>query len=181
MIEQFIETFADRGYQFAYRLCGSAEEAKELVQESFYRVIRKWDQYDRTQPLESWFLTILRHVYYDSLRRSERRLGVSMDAPLQDPLTGEEVPLAEAVADPGEESALDRLTREETAAEVRSAIDALSLEHRAVLLLADLDGRNYEEISAVLDCPQGTVRSRLCRARAALKRELIARGSEAAR
>lgn len=179
MIEKFIEDYSDRAFQFAYSLCGNTDEAKELTQEAFYRVIRNWDQYDRGQPLESWFLTILRNLYYDSLKRYERKHGLPLEALVEDE-GGERVCLAENVAD-GEEALLDKLMRQESDAEVRDAIAALTPEHQAIIDLADIQGLGYEEISSVLDCPLGTVRSRLCRARAALKRELIARGSEVPR
>lgn len=181
MIEKFIEEFADRAYQFAFRLCGSAEEAKELVQEAFYRVIRKWDQYDESQPLESWFLAILRNVYYDGLRRHDRKMALPLDAQVETTAEGEILSFSDVVARDGEESVLDRMVREENAAEVRAALAALSAEHRGVILLSDLEGLGYGEIAAVLDCPEGTVRSRLCRARAALRRELVKRGSEVAK
>ena len=64
-LERFIREYAERAFQFAFRLCGNAEQAKELTQEAFFRLIRKWDQYDPSQPLEGWFLTVLRNVYYD--------------------------------------------------------------------------------------------------------------------
>ena len=64
-LERFVREYADQGFQFAVRLCGNTEEAKELVQEAFYRVLRHWESYDPAQSLENWFLTILRNVYYD--------------------------------------------------------------------------------------------------------------------
>lgn len=180
MIEKFIEDYSDRAFQFAYSLCGSVEEAKELVQEAFFRVIRKWDQYDRSQPLESWFLTILRNVYYDSLKRYERKNGVPLDETVE-LAGGERVELTDNLADANETPILDRLVREEADAEVRAAIATLSPEHRAIIDLADIQGLGYDRIAEVLDCPAGTVRSRLWRARSALREALVARGAEAAR
>ena len=177
MIEKFIRDYAQRGYDFACRLSGNSEEARELVQESFYRVIRNWDQYDPSQPLENWFFTILRNLYYDGLRRYERRQGVSLDAPLNC-AEGGGLTFADTVADDRDEELLDRLTREETAEEVRAALGRLSAEYRAVLTMVDAQGLSYEEVATVLDCPVGTVRSRLSRARGAFRRALIERGCE---
>ena len=81
-MERFVADYSERGFQFACGLCGNSEEAKELVQEAFCRVFRSWDRYDQSQPLDSWFLTILRNVYVDSVKRHERRFGVRLDAAL---------------------------------------------------------------------------------------------------
>ena len=171
-LERFVEDYSQRGYQFAFGLCGNGEDAKELVQEAFYRVFKSWDRYDQSQPLEAWFLSILRHVYLDSVKRCERRRGLSLDAPLvadrEDGAT-----LAENLADPGEEEILERLARESDAALVRQALDGLQVEHKAILTLCDVEGLGYEEIARVLDCPLGTVRSRISRARAALTKAVL--------
>lgn len=174
MIERFIEEYSQRGYDFAYHLCGNAEDAKELVQEAFVRLISKWEHYDSDQPLENWFLTIVRNLYFDGLKRYERRHSVSLDNPLgaedgtsfADHLDGREMPL------------LERLERQEAAETVRRALAAIRAEHRAILTMFDIEGFSYEQIAAVIDCPLGTVRSRLSRARAAFKKELLEQGQE---
>ena len=172
MIERFVEDYADRGFQFALHLCGNVEEAKELVQEAFVRAIDKWETYDSTQPLENWFLTILRNLYFDGLRRYERRHGLSLDAPHPD--SGRA--FSEVLADRAEEPLLVRLERQEASEAVLAALERLSPEHRAVLTLGDMEGLGYEELASVLDCPLGTVRSRLFRARAAFKKALLSQG-----
>lgn len=171
-LERFVAEYSERGYHFAYGLCGNSEEAKELVQEAFFRVFRSWASFDQSQPLETWFLTILRHVYVDSRKRYERRCSVSLDAPL-DMDREDSCSLADMLADPREEAILDRLDRDMMAAEVRRAMDALKSEHRAILNLCDVEGLSYEQIGVVMDCPVGTVRSRINRARAALKQALL--------
>ena len=171
MLERFIREYSQRAFQFAYRLCGNTEQAKELVQEAFVRVICKWDQYDLSQSLENWFLTILRNVYYDNLKRFERRSSISLDSPCGD--EDESMTLAETIADPNEPSLLVRLEREEAKAEVREVLESLSPEYKAILALCDMQALSYEQIAAVLDCPLGTVRSRLCRARTAFKKKFL--------
>ena len=175
-LERFIREYAERAFQFAFRLCGNAEEAKELTQEAFFRLIRKWDQYDPSQPLEGWFLTVLRNVYYDGLRRHERSRTVPLDAPLlrSEP---EGLSYADLLAD-GSEALLDKIERREAGSRIQEALELLSAEHRAVLTLCDMQGLKYEEIAEVLDCPLGTVRSRVSRARAAFKRMLLERSPE---
>lgn len=170
-LERFIKDYSERAYRFAWRLCGNQEEAKEVVQEAFLRAIKAWGRYDPSKPLESWFLTILRHVYLDGVRSYERRNGVSLDAPLSN---GEEgLTFADALPDAREEAILSRLERKEASREVQAVLESLCAEHRVVLSLCDMQGLSYEEIGKVLNAPLGTVRSRINRARAAFKRKMI--------
>ena len=176
-LERFVAEFSERGFQFACGLCGNEEEAKELTQEAFCRVFRSWEQYDSSQPLDTWFLTILRHLYVDSTKRYERRFSVSMDASLvRDGDDGEK--FSDHMSDAREESVLDRLSREEMAREVRRALASLSPDHKAVLTLCDVEGLNYDQIAEVIGCPVGTVRSRINRAREILKRKLLETSQE---
>lgn len=171
-IEAFVEQFADKGYQFAYHLCGNPEDAKELVQEAFVRLMAKWESYDHEQPLENWFLSILRNVYFDGLRRYERRNAVPLDVPVPELSSGET--FADVIADANEEPLLSRLERREAQETVQRALACLSREHRAILTMVDAEGLGYEEAAEVLDCPLGTIRSRISRARLAFKKALLA-------
>lgn len=175
-LERFIKDYSERGYRFAWRLSGNEEDAKELVQEAFLRAIKAWDQYDSSKPLEAWFLTILRHVYVDGVKRYDRRNSVSLDAPLSGEMEG--MTFADALPDAREEAMLSRLERREASEEVQAVLAGLSLEHRTILTLCDMQGLSYEEICRVLDAPLGTVRSRINRARAAFKRRMMEAGRE---
>lgn len=177
MLERFIEDYAERAYQFAYRLCGNSEEAKELTQAAFFKIIQKWDKYDPSQPLENWFLRILRNVYYDSLDKSASRPSLSFDAPVAG-RDSETLTYAEVLADERDEEFLTTLERRETAEQVRGLIDSLLPDHKAVLTLCDIQGMSYEEIAEVLGCSEGAVRSKIWRARAALKEKLLEKPEE---
>ena len=173
MIERFIEDYAEKGYQAAYHLCGNAEDAKELVQDAFVKLIRGWERYDSDQPLENYFLTILRNLYFDSLKRYERRYCVSLDVPAGE---GEDSKTyAESLPDEREAGILESLERKEAGDAVRLALAELNAEHRAILTMVDMQGLTYEDVAEVVDCPLGTVRSRVSRARAAFKKALLAR------
>ena len=110
-LERFIDEFGDRAYGFAYGLCGNEAEARELTQEAFVRVFEHAAEFDETRSLESWFLTVLKNVFRDGLRRWDRRRGQSLDAPIGE--TG--MTLADAIPDAREEALLDRLERRESA------------------------------------------------------------------
>jgi len=166
--EKLIDAHADRAYTFALGLSGNEEDAKELVQDAFARAMERIGSHDPGQPFESWFLTILKHLYLDGKKRYERRHGQSLDAPID----AEGLTVADAVSDGRETSPLDGLLAEERRKLVRRAMRALTPDARAVLLMIDLDGLGYEETARALGCPLNTVRSRIVRARAALKERL---------
>jgi RNA polymerase sigma-70 factor (ECF subfamily) len=168
--EDFIREYGERAFQFAYRLSGNVEEAKDLVQEACRRALSRWHHFDEQRSLDAWFFTILRHLFLDGRRSAARRRNLSLDASVpgdveqtySDLLPGEE------------EAALEQLARAETAEQVRRVLDALSYDHKVILTLCDMQALRYEEISQVLDVPVGTVRSRLSRARIAFRRALLA-------
>ena len=174
MLERFIEDYSEDAFQFAFHLCGGVEEAKELVQEAFYRVISRWESFDQAQSLETWFCAILKNIYHDGLRKFDKRNFVSLDMPLvADRDSG--ASYADTIADKREDDLLGRLERQEFSAEVRKALRSLSKDHRAMIVLSDVQGLTYEEIASVLDASLNTVRSRLCRARKAFRKALIER------
>jgi RNA polymerase sigma-70 factor (ECF subfamily) len=167
--ETFVDEYADRAYGFAFGLCGNEPEARELTQEAFVRIFDRAEQYDEGLSLETWFLTVLKNVFRDSLRRMDRRTKVSLDAPIGD----DGLTVADAVADENEEALLDRLERLENAERLRKAMEKLSPDARAIVALIDMQGLGYEEAAEALGLPLGTVRSRLNRARDVLKRRLL--------
>lgn len=167
--EVLIESHADKAYSFALGLCGNSEDAKELVQEAFTKAMERIDRHDSTQPFEAWFLTLLRNMYVDGTRRYEKRVTEE----LEKVIGPYGMTVADSVGDGRDESLFEGMEREETAKLVRRALRGLNSQARAVLLMVDLDGRKYEEVAAVMDCPLNTVRSRIVRARIALRERLL--------
>lgn len=171
-LARLVREYGERAFRCAWRLTGNAEEARDLVQEAYRRVLDRWDRYDSSLPLENWFFTILRHLFLDAARRRGRRREVSLEALLDGEEDGS-FRVGDRISD-SEEGLLRALERRETQVSVRRALDMLRHEHRAVLVLCDMEGMRYEDIARVLGCPVGTVRSRISRARTALKRSLAA-------
>lgn len=168
--DALIDANANKAYCFAMGLCGNEDDAKELVQEGFAKAMERIETHDPSQPFEAWFLTVLKHLYLDGMKKYERRHGQSLDEPLDE--TG--LTVADAVGDHRELALLDRLERQESSKLVRRAMRVLTPDARAVLLMIDLQGLGYEETAAVMGCPLNTLRSRIVRARAALKQRLLA-------
>lgn len=155
---------ADALHSLARYLCGSAVEAEDLVQETFARATAAAGRLPPEANLRAWLFRILRNAHLDQRRRA----GHDPARPGEDDGALEEA--ADAGADP-EASFL----RKCDARELEAALRSLSEDRRTVILL-DLEGLADGEIAQVLDCPPGTVKSRLSRARGALRRALRREG-----
>jgi RNA polymerase sigma-70 factor, ECF subfamily len=140
----------DRLYRAAWALCGSREDAEDLVQETYTRVLSKRRIIRRQEDTLPYLLTVLRNTYISSLRKRDRR---PRTAPLED---SEERLAAPVAASPMSVMA---------AREVFAAIAALPDDQRDVLAAVDVAGLSYQEAADSLDVPVGTVMSRLYRGR----------------
>lgn len=145
-------------YTVAYRLCGRHEEAEDLVQAALVRVERGLAGYEPGN-LRGWLSRITTNVFLDETRRKKRR---PVQALPEDP---ERVLAGAPAAD-------EALAAAELPAYIQEAITTLPHDFRAALVLCDVVGMSYPEISEALDVPVGTVRSRIHRGRSSL-RELL--------
>lgn len=166
--EGLLERYGRRIYQIAYRMAGNEADAKDLTQEAFIRVYRAFSRIDPQAKLESWLYRIVTNLYIDMLRRRPKARIESLDAPLVT-AKGDEVTreVPDESADP-EETVLNA----QLDADIQRALAALSVDLRMVVVLSDIEGRSYEEISETLRIPVGTVKSRLHRARRMLQSRL---------
>jgi RNA polymerase sigma-70 factor (ECF subfamily) len=154
-----IAALVPRLRRFGIALTGSRSDAEDLVQNACEKALRRSDQLRQHGRLDAWVFSIMRTLWVDEIRARRARHHDAVE------------PTDELRGDDGLAIVEDRLTL----AAVRRALDALSEEHRAVLLLVCVDGLSYKETAGVLDVPVGTVMSRLARARQALHEELHAR------
>lgn len=158
-----IRRYQDRLFPTIVRLVGSAEDAQDVLQDAFVRGFEKLDQFHGESSFYTWIYRIAINLALSGHRKSRNRRFSRLNQP------GKNQPVVDP-ADRSPESdpslALERLERE---AIVEAALGELGPEHRAVVILKDFDGRRYEEISALLNIPVGTVRSRLHRARSELR------------
>jgi RNA polymerase sigma-70 factor (ECF subfamily) len=147
----------DRIYHLAYRVTGNAEDARDVAQETFIKAYRALPRYRHHAAFGTWLHRIAVNTALDLVRRR----------PQAPPAGLEEVKLAAAAHNPDLE-----LERREAERRVQAALARLSPPHRTIVVLRDLQGMAYEEIAGVLGIPIGTVRSRLSRAREALRQAL---------
>jgi RNA polymerase sigma-70 factor (ECF subfamily) len=157
--------YADTLYNLARYLTGGAADAEDLVQETYARAFGAADQYTPGTNLKAWLFRILRNAFLSQYRR-QRGSPVVGTLDTVDPRMPE-APAAEWLRDDLE---LDRL-RKVVAGEIEQALLTLTEEGRTVILL-DLEGLSEREIADVMGCAVGTVKSRLSRARAALRQRL---------
>lgn len=163
-LEWLLQRHEDHARQFAYSLAGNSDEAKELVQQASCRALKHWKRYDPLKSFQSWYLTIVRNLFLDG--RLAQNRAVSLDAPVRDDERG----LLGVLADGGI-GVLEQLERQELAQAVRESLAALDTKYRAVVRLCDLERMPYVEAADKLGIPLGTLRSRLSRARAAMRRD----------
>ena len=151
-------------YSYAMVLSRNHAEAEDLVQETYVRAIRAMGRLRTGSNMKSWLFTILRNIWFNQLRK--RRNGPQMVE------IETEEGIANSVADPSKNSHDLYVSKVETE-RVRAAIQELPVEFREIILLREYEDLSYLEIASVLDCPVGTVMSRLGRARAKLRALLL--------
>ena len=159
-LEAFGLEYSDSLYRYALVLTRQRTEAEDLVQETYVRAIQAYSRLRENSNVKGWLFTILRNQWLNELRR--RRTGpqlvdVDGDNQVADGLHGN-LPDAQTV-----------LEGQEDAIRVRTAIGKLPSEFQEVLILREFEELSYHEIATVLNCPVGTVMSRLGRARAKLR------------
>lgn len=140
--------------RFARRRCGKADLADDLVQETLMRALTNRDKFTPGTNIGAWLITILRNTHLNHIRKHKR----------------EQVGLNEGWENT--QSAPASQEHHLTLVEVSNALDTLSSDHRDVLMSAAVDGKSYEEVAEICECPVGTVRSRLSRARSRLTESL---------
>jgi len=160
----------DAVYRFALRLSGAPDQAQDLVQDTFLRAFKAWDQYTPGTQCKSWLFTICRNLYVRQWERGRRHDQIvaentQPEAPGSDTVN----PLWSAVAEVDPAGAFfDAIVD----TEVLKAISELSEEFGTAMLLSDVEGLSYQEISDLEGVPVGTVKSRLFRGRRQLQKVL---------
>jgi len=165
-----VERYQHRVYNIAFRMTGDREDSLDLAQESFIRVFRALHGFKGDSSLSTWIYRIANNVVVDELRKRQRRPKVvqSTDAVLSHEDGEHTFELSSPLEDTPEQVVL----RKEKRQEIQLALLQLSAEHRAVLVMRDVEGLSYEEIAEIFMLNVGTVKSRLNRARLALREKL---------
>jgi RNA polymerase sigma-70 factor (ECF subfamily) len=165
--EFLVKKHQKRMLNIAFRMIGNYEEACEVVQDAFVSAHKNIRKFEEKARFSTWLCAIVMNLSKNrikQLRVREYHEGFSMDEPV---LTEDDQMNRTPVSD--EPSILERLEKKEIQQKVQGCIDSLESEFREVLILRDMQGFPYDEISGMLKIPEGTVKSRLFRARSVLR------------
>lgn len=167
--DEFLEKHAALVYNLALRLVGNAADAEDLAQDSLLRALKALQRFRGESSLSTWVYRITVNTWKNRVR-SEKRRGLWKMVSLN-LFTGEdkdEEPAFKA-SEPALDSSLETAEKETL---VQKSLLELDEDSRAVIVLREIEGQSYQEIAAALEIPEGTVKSRLSRAREALKEKL---------
>jgi len=163
---RLVLAYQQQAFNLALRMLGDEDGAEDATQQSFISAYEKIKTF-RGGSFRAWILRIVTNNCYDELRRQKRRPTIELN-----PLTtesGEEMEEPEWLADSDSPSPEEHYEQKELEAAIQGCISALPEEFRAVVVLVDLQGMDYQEAARVVKSPLGTVRSRLARARQRLQ------------
>ncbi len=169
---QLLELHQNKVYGLTLRLTGSPEDAMELTQETFFNAWRGLPNFHFESKFSTWLYRLATNATIDFLRREKRRKSLTVTS-----LSAEDDPQRLLDIPDRRFTPQDELERKEFQAAVRRGLEQLSDEHRQVLVLRELNGLSYAEIAQVLGIEEGTVKSRISRARLALRKVLLADGN----
>jgi RNA polymerase sigma-70 factor (ECF subfamily) len=169
---EMVETYQDRVFNLLFRMIGTREEAEDLAQEVFVTVFKSIDQFRGDAKFSTWLYRVAANhcknrIKYLS-RRHDRDTGVLDDAAERASVAQGGEPIGAGHIE-GPDRVLEGMEMERL---VQRAIAELDEDHRLVIVLRDIEELSYDEICQITGLPEGTVKSRLHRARLALKEKL---------
>ena len=165
--ETLLGLYQNKVYGLALRMCGSEEDAWDVAQEAFLAAWRALPGFRGESGFSTWLYRLTANAAIDCLRREKKRRGELS-------IEGGELPLSLPDADPSPQEAAEG---GELRAAVNAALARLTDQHRTVLILRELQELSYEEIAGALGLDLGTVKSRISRARKALRKILLEDGN----
>ena len=156
----------DALYNFALRMTGCSDDADDLVQETYLKAFRFFDKFENGTNCKAWLFRILKNSYINDYRKQNKEPDKVDYDDVQN--FYENIKASEIKSQHFEEDAFNQLMEDD----ISLALSMLPEDFRTVIILSDIEGFTYEEIADFVDCPIGTVRSRLHRARKMLYAKL---------
>lgn len=165
---ELILKYQKRVFNVAYRMLGEYEEAKDITQEAFIRAYKSMANFREDACFYTWIYRIAINLTKNKMKNWARH---PKPEPIDAPIETSEGEISRTLDD--KELPPDKIIlKKETQAYVQKAINCLRIEYKAVIILRDIQGLSYQEIADSLGCREGTVKSRLSRARLILKEKL---------
>jgi RNA polymerase sigma-70 factor (ECF subfamily) len=153
---ELMDAHEDRVFAICLRILRNREAALDATQDTFLTVFRKADRYKATAAFSTWLYRVTVNTCYDYLRKEKRKRA-------------DRLPETHDIADP---TSQDEFEAVDVRPQIEVALDALSPEFKAAVVLVDLEGMSIEQASDTLEVPTGTIKSRLFRARKQLSQNL---------
>lgn len=158
--ELLVSEHTEHMYRIAYRVFGNPHDASDMTQESLIKAYKSLENFKFDSKFSTWLYRITMNTCIDEYRRRNKRSGdVSIDSVFEENLGASNSPH-------------DILEKNETVLMVREAISLLSEEHKRVVILRDIEGMSYAQIAEIEGISEGTVKSRISRARGELRKIL---------
>jgi RNA polymerase sigma-70 factor (ECF subfamily) len=154
-------------YNFALRTTGNSDDAQDLLQETLLKAYRFWDKYEKGTNIRAWLFRIMKNSYINRYRKEMREPGMVDYEDVEN--------FYDSIRDDSTDTndLQKKLYSNMLSDEVTKALQSLPEDFRTVVILCDIEGLTYEEIAEFLNCPIGTVRSRLHRGRKMLQEKLF--------
>ncbi len=166
-----VAKYQDRVYNACWRICGHAEDARDLTQEAFIKAYESMDSFAGQSGFYTWLFRIAVNLSISHRRKTSRRVTMPLThEPDSWSINRQAAGLAGARNGDGDPA--HKAGRTETHAQVVAALNELDVDQRAVVVLKDIEDLDYEQIASILSVPKGTVKSRIHRARMALREKL---------
>ena len=169
---ELFDRYNRRAYSLAYGMLRNADDALDVVQEGFIKAHRYLDKFEGNSSFYTWLYRIVSNLAIDHIRKAKRARNVDFDDALD-----------QRAADAADDTSLSptllgsnpqkALARREIREQIDEALGQLSENHRAVLVMRELEGMTYEEMAQAMDCSKGTIMSRLFHARKNMQKLLL--------
>ena len=164
---ELVRMYENKAYHLALRMCGNAEDAGDVAQDAFLAAWRGLPSFRGEAGFSTWLYRLVSNAAIDHLRRTKHQRGsVSLD---DEELNIDTIDTAPGPQDSAEGAELQRV--------VQDGLNRLGDDHRTVLVMREVQELSYEEIARALEIDMGTVKSRISRARNALRKILIKSGN----
>lgn len=165
--DDLVRRYERQVYNFAYRMTGNYDDANDIASEAFIKVFNSIHSFRGDANFSTWLFRIVTNLYLDERKKSKAHINV----PLDEYIELEENSVARQIEDPSP-GPLEQVEADERRLAIERAINSLPDYQRIMILLYHTQGQSYEEIAEIVGLPIGTVKSRLNRARLALKDKL---------
>lgn len=166
--DELTKRYMEKAYSIAYQMLYSPDDARDLVQDAFLEVFRTLDRFNTQYRFSTWLYRILINKCINYRKREVRRRTLSLSDLMSRRENGEAALVSiDLVTHP--KTPHEILEHKELQAAITEALNVLSERHRTVVILFDLEGLSHKQIAEILQCPEGTVMSRLHHGRLKLK------------